>query len=302
MKTVFKIIMISIILTTMNFTISRADFTITSADLKNGGDCGQLLMRNGSIIKVTYITYTNNGVTYPAYCLDRTKPGAEEGEYSVSVDELLNNTVVWRVIINGYPYKSLAELGVQSVYEAFTATKQAVYCKLEGFNVNEYSAIPGSAASQRTYNAFLKIINDANNSSLTKQSADIKINKESNFFSLDNIDKKCVSMVFNVSANATISSYNISLSGDIPDGIDITNLNNNSQATFTNGEKFKILIPITNMLKDGSFSINVSGEVATKPIYYGSSKNPLTQDYALTASSLETRKWYIKRQLSKKHN
>ena len=145
-KIMSKIMIMSIIITMMNFTIIRADFPITSADLKSSGDCGQLLRRDGTVLKVTYITYTHEGKTYPAYCLDRSKPGAEEGEYSVSVDGLINNTEVWRVIINGFPYKSLAELGVQNEYEAFTATKQAVYCKLEGMDINRYSAIPGNQA------------------------------------------------------------------------------------------------------------------------------------------------------------
>lgn len=289
MKKIIKIILISIIITAMNFTMVRAETPITSADLKNSGDCGQLLRRNGSIIKTTYITYANNGKIYPAYCLNRTKPGAEMGEYSVSVDSLLSDQEVWRTIINGYPYKSFSELGVQTIYEAFTATKQAVYCRLEGRGTAEYSAIPGNAASERTYNAFLKIMNDSSSSNQTKQSADIKINKEGNSFTLDNINKKCVSMVFNVSANATIDSFKVSLTGDIPEGIDVTDLNNNSRATFSNGEKFKILIPITNMLKDGNFSISATGEVSTKPIFYGKSADTSKQDYALTASTLETR-------------
>lgn len=293
MKIISKILIFSIIITIMNLTIVRADFPITSADLKSSGDCGQLLMRDGVIIRTTYITYNNNGVDYPAYCLNRTKPGAEEGEYSVTIDSLVNQEI-WRVIINGYPYKSLTELGVANIHEAFTATKQAVYCITEGFNVSQYSAIPGNSASERTYNAFLKIMQDASNSSQTKQSANIKINKEGNSFTLDSIDKKYVSMIFNVSANATVSSYSVSLTGDIPDGINITDLNNNSKATYTNGEKFKILIPITSMLKDGGFTINVSGEVSTKPIFYGKSPDALKQNYALTASTLESRKWNIR--------
>lgn len=37
---------------------------------------------------------------------------------------------VWRTIINAYPYKTPAELGVENEYDAFVATKQAVYCIL----------------------------------------------------------------------------------------------------------------------------------------------------------------------------
>ena len=36
---------------------------------------------------------------------------------------------------------------------------------------------------------------------------------------------------------------------------------------FKSNEKFKILIPITNITQDGNFTINVLGKVATKPVF-----------------------------------
>ena len=286
MKKVVKIIYVIMILMMIN-PITNAGFKITNADLKNSGDCGQLIMYNGSIVKTTYITYTNEGKTYPAYCLERTKPGAEVQEYTVSVGGLITDTELWRILINGYPYKTLSELGVQTVYEAFTATKQAVYYKLENRSIENYAAIPGNEASLRTYNAFLKIVQDANSSMQIKQTPDIKVNKENASFEIDNINKKCMSMTFNVTANGTIDTYNVSLTGALPENTDITDISNNSKATFNTGEKFKILIPIENMTKDGMLNINVTGNVNTKPIFYGTSPNDGYQDYALTGFMLE---------------
>lgn len=51
-----------------------ATTSIDSAYLYTTGDCGQLLKYKGGIIKVSYVQYSNNGVDYPAYCMDPNKP------------------------------------------------------------------------------------------------------------------------------------------------------------------------------------------------------------------------------------
>ena len=63
--------------------------------------------------------------------MDRGSPGVGEYDsYTVDIDSVLDDVKVWRTVINGYPYKSPSELGVANKYEAFQATKQAVYCIL----------------------------------------------------------------------------------------------------------------------------------------------------------------------------
>ena len=60
----------------------------------------------------------------------------------MEVNNLLKNDKVWRVIKNGYPFKSAEELGLSDEYDAFAVTKFAVYCilgqsKLEYFKAEE---------------------------------------------------------------------------------------------------------------------------------------------------------------------
>ena len=43
----------------------------------------------------------------------------------------VSNEKVWKVIINGYPYKTLEELDVINEEEAYTATQFAIYTVLE---------------------------------------------------------------------------------------------------------------------------------------------------------------------------
>ncbi len=58
----------------LNFMNAVYATAISSANLYSTGDCGQLLKYKGAVVKVSYVQYTNDGVDYPAYCMDKTKP------------------------------------------------------------------------------------------------------------------------------------------------------------------------------------------------------------------------------------
>ena len=262
--------------------------TINSAYIYSIGDCGSLLTYKGAPVKVSYVEYTENGVHYPAYCMDKTKPGAETEPYTVSVEEAVNDVGLWRRIINGYPYKTIQELGVASKEEAFTATKQAIYCYIHKNNVNDYGPI--GEAGTRTLNAMKKIIQDAENSTETKISNTITINKDTSKWEQDKIEKDYVSKTYSVTALAQIQNYKITLTKENAEnlgGIKLTDLNNNEKQEFSPNEKFKILIPIKNLTEEGTINIEVEAKVNTKPVLYGRAPNSSYQDYALTAATYE---------------
>ena len=153
-----KIIAIILIAVTllMTFNISFAA-NLSSANLYSKGDCGSLIKYKGTTVLTTMVVYNNGGVEYPAYCMDKTLPGVgESGSYAVSIEGAVSNALVWRAITNGYPYKTPAELGCANSSEAYTATKQAVYCMLYENNVNDYTAI--GEAGVRTLNALKTIV------------------------------------------------------------------------------------------------------------------------------------------------
>ena len=212
-KSIIKKIAIGIsilVLNSLGFLNSVQASQISSANLYSIGDCGQLLKYKGSIVKVSYVEYIENGVNYPAYCLDKTKPGAESGAYSVSVNQAIQDVGLWRRVINGYPYKSLEELGVATKEEAFTATKQAIYCYIHGNNPDDYEGI--GEAGQRTLNAMRQIISNAENSNETKISSTISINKQDSEWKQDSLDKNYVSKTYAVSGGSVIQNYKITLS------------------------------------------------------------------------------------------
>ena len=187
---IIAIILVAITLI-MTFNISFAA-NLSSANLYSKGDCGNLLKYKGVTVLTTMVVYSNEGVEYPAYCMDKSLPGVgESGSYSVSINGLVSNALVWRAITNGYPYKTPTELGCANAKEAFTATKQAVYCMLYGNNVNDYTAI--GEAGVRTLNALKTIVAKANTSTESKPSANIQITENSTYWNIDTANKKYVS-------------------------------------------------------------------------------------------------------------
>lgn len=292
MKKINKIKKILIIAMLIIITIgaipvkSNAVVPIDSAYIYATRKTDGLLLWQGMRIHTHMAVYSKEGKEYPAYCVNRELPGVEIGfSQNVDVNDLINDVMVWRAIINGYPYKTIAELGCESEEEAYLATKQAVYCMLTNRDVSEYSAIGESG--ERTLNALISIVNNARNSNETKVSSELKINQIDSLWKIDNIDKNYMSQEFTVSANASINTYSINLENEEIEGVKIVDEKNNEKNEFEASERFKIIIPIKNALKDGSFNINVTGKVKTKPVLYGKSQDPSLQSYALTGYMYE---------------
>ena len=232
MKFLRKILVISILLMIIfNISFVNASFKINSANLYSKGRCETLFIDrsiNAPII-VTKVFYNDGNGDYPAYCLNRELLGVGEiGEFSVSVDEAISNVLVWRVITNGYPYKSFAELGVANEDEAYTATKQALYCILYGFDEGDFWKYePVGEEGERTLNAMKQIVYRARNSSDSQISSNIEISEKDSLWKIDINDRDYISKEFTVSAGANLKNYSLTMSGDIIDGTKIVDLSNN---------------------------------------------------------------------------
>lgn len=287
MKTkLISIISIIIILIGLIPIPSKAVVPIDTAYIYANKKTNGLLMWNGLRIHTHLAVYKKDGKEYPAYCMDRELPGVEIGvSQTVDVKQVVNNVMVWRAIINGYPYKSIAELGCNTEEEAYLATKQAVYCMLTNRDVNEYSAIGESG--ERTLNALKTIVTNARNSNESKVSSELKINEQEKLWKVDNLDNKYISKTFTVTANAGMSKYTVNTKNLNIEGSKLTDENNKEKTEFESTEKFKILIPIQEIKQDGNFSVEVKAQVATKPVFYGETRDTGLQSYALTGYTYE---------------
>ena len=285
-KKLISIISIIVILIGLIPISSKAAVPIDTAYIYANKKTNGLLMWNGLKIHTHMAVYKKDGKEYPAYCMNRELPGVEIGRsQTVDVKQLVNNTKIWRAIINGYPYKSISELGCNTEEEAYLATKQAVYCMITNRDVNEYSAI--GEAGERTLNALRTIVNNARNSNQTKVSSELTVNEQEKLWKIDNLDGKYISKTFSVTANTSMSKYKVNVKNLNIEGYKLVDQNNKGKTEFTNSEKFKILIPIQEVKQDGNFSIEVSAQVATKPVFYGESRDSGLQSYALTGYTYE---------------
>ncbi len=286
MKKISIIMTILIIVISLIPIKSKAAVPINTATIYSKGLTDALLIKDGIGIHTYIAVYKVNGKEYPAYCMNRNLPGVEVKNQSVNISGLVNNVMVWRVLINGYPYKTISELGCKTEDEAYLATKQAVYCVLEGTDVSKYSAA-NDGAGKRTLNALKKILSAAKSSNATKVSSELKIKQKDSLWKIDNLDNNYVSQTFTVSANASFNTYSVEVKGLDIEGAKITDKNNNEKKKFSSNEEFKILIPVTNITEDGNFTINVSGEVETKPVLYGKAADSGMQNYAMTGYTFE---------------
>jgi len=281
--TIFLII--NLIIAVLPYEVNAA-IPIDTANLYAIEETEALFKKDGVGIFTTVVMYDYDGKQYPAYCLNRELPGVTIGNpYSVSIDSLVTDVRVWRTATNGYPYKSCAELGCNTVTEAFMATKQAIYCTLYGTDPNEFVGIGESG--DRIVNAIKKILNDANSSNAVKVSADLNIKAINSAWQIDNIDNNYISREFSVTANAPFTTFSLEINDELPEGTKIVDTKNEEKTIFDSKENFKVIIPITNILEDGNFTINAKGEVATKPVLYGKSGDSSLQDYAVSGIMYE---------------
>ena len=98
--------------------------------LVDKGSCGKYLTYNGEEIQAKFVVYSaEDGNEYAAYCNEPSFQGVGSndihyGEYIVK--SKVTDDRLWRVAVNGYPYKTPTEMGANGEREAYIATKQAI--------------------------------------------------------------------------------------------------------------------------------------------------------------------------------
>ena len=276
-----KIIIFSLFIITLISTFySSLAFEIESKELKSLGKCENYLTYKGNVFHVFYVVYNKGEKNYPAYCLNQDLNGvSNDYNYSITGQELLKDEKAWRAIINGYPYKTLESLGVQNEHEAYTATKVAVYAMMYDRKIEDHAPVD-SDAGRRTYNAFKQIVTNARNSKETIEDLSMKISSL-NDWEIDNINNEYVSKTYCINSKIDKGSFNINIEGTLPEGSLLTDINNNIKSSFEINEKFKIIIPIKNLNINNSFKIISKVNLETKPVVYGKTNVPGTQDYAI---------------------
>lgn len=282
-----KIITFFIILITLAnaiMPVAQATQIITKANLINDHKINTHLLyyndkkdqwRN---IQCGYICYSFEGEKYPAYCIIPNTNGVdEEGAYTVTVDKLVNNTLIYNILINGYPYKTPSQLGVKNADDAYVATKLALKNALLNRDVTGFYKAEDEEG-EKILKAMFEIIEKGKNGNKLNKDATISINSKSEFVENENYYYQ----EFIVTADANISEYSIDSIENFPSGSHITDANGNKKEKFLAGEKFRVMIPKNKLNEDVSGKINVTASCNTNPIFYGEAPDSTIQDYAIT--------------------
>ena len=125
---------------TAAFAADTPEAALGEVNIYNGEHELDYLSINGAVKKqvYTYFLYeSNNGIQKesPAYCVNPTTPGVPQtvgpGEsIKYLADETASDPKVVGIISNGYPHRSLGELNLDNKYQAYYATKMALWCYL----------------------------------------------------------------------------------------------------------------------------------------------------------------------------
>lgn len=282
-----KIVAVVMLILLLFSSIQNIVYAVTlkqDVNLYDLGECEYTLQYKRADGKWSYITchyvvYQENGKTYPAYCINKEYPGVGEvSNYNVNLESLIDDVRLWRVAINGFPYKSAAELGVYNDYDAFLVTKQAVYSVLYNYDVDNYYR-GGNERGEKMHEALKRMVYEGRYGTYTPQSANVTVNKTGNLKD----EGDYYSQEYTVSSRVEMSQYTITNIINCPTGAYVSDMSNNAKTTFNGGEHFKLRIPKSSMGADIDVKINAQARCKTYPVFFGKTYTAGTQNYLVTS-------------------
>lgn len=242
-----------------------------------------------------YTVYKENEIEYPVYCLNYEYAGVTEDKtYSVSVtgDYLNSGTSknvlgVWRAIINGYPFKTAEELNCANDYEAYAATKQAVWCMLYDNREFKYFSYTGEEG-KRVYNSMVNIVTAAKSSSQTQFTTDLDMDEGK--WQIDNENKLLIKNI-KIIGNVPMYDFKFSIVGDAPENIEIVDL---SKSGFEKNKEIQIRIPMSSLDDKEKFELHIETQIPSTDMYYGKAPGDRMQNYVLTSGKKATIAKYVR--------
>lgn len=267
---------------------SLASYENEKLKVQTNKEYTNMLAHGNAALRFAYVFYINDeGKEQPVYCLDKTRPGVDwtdEKSYDVTIDGLVTNEKVWRILHHSYPYVSITDMGCDNKYQCYVATMAALYCVLYDWDVDDYKALSNDGAI--VLSSVKSLLNYANNSTIIPHSNNIEI-KEMNEWDLENVNGKTyLSKTFSAISPFMKQKYIAGLRGYVPIGTLITDTKNQERNEFEPNEQFKILIPREKVTEKNSIHIEVNSELSTFPIYEGIPKGEY-QNYAITGLEFE---------------
>lgn len=231
-----------------------------------------------------YYYINSSSKQLPAYCMNLGLNGAEtvEGGYDVDVSKYLDDTIVNNIIINGYPYKTVEELGLANESEARYATQFALWIKLNNLDINQIT--PMESEYIRVVNAIKNIYYNGINSQMIYTSG-VKVEEVKNETPVDSLDESYYSKLYKLEYGENILDINLEING-IKDYI-ITDEKNNKIDKIVGNKAIKILFPRNSNEGDLNFTLNITSKYKESAVLFAKSSVNGMQDLSLTLEPIK---------------
>lgn len=231
-----------------------------------------------------YYYINSSSKQLPAYCMNLGLNGAEtvEGGYDVDVSKYLDDVIVNNIILNGYPYKTVEELGLANESEARYATQFALWIKLNNLDINQIT--PMETEYIRVVNAIKNIYYNGINSQMIYTSG-VKVEEVKNENLVDSLDESYYSKLYKLEYGENILDINLEING-IKDYI-ITDEKNNKIDKIVGNTTIKILFPRNSNEGDLNFTLNITSKYKESAVLFAKSSVNGMQDLSLTLEPIK---------------
>lgn len=223
-------------------------------------------------------TKTNEGSI--AYCLEPNKNGTEISDYNVIIKENtdlpIDKNILIKIIENGYPNK---------IFEGFNEKESQVITAMafRGLAMEYLGLSKGRSAEKYVLDQYgddkaKKYCYDL--ITFAKSSEDIFMDtpsfnlktKDNNSFVYEFENQYYIGKEYTVEGDSRFDYININVKGDIPNNI-------NYPATVKRGESFLVYFPVSEIEKEGEFTITATSKHTSNSIVYLKSTDGNKQSY-----------------------
>ena len=265
-------------------------------DIYNGGYELSYLSINGRVRaqKYTYYNYINAAgqqKEIPAYCVNPNTAGVPQtvgvGEsISYLAEEKASDPKVMGIIANGYPTRGLEELNLENKYQAYYATKMALWCYLlSNWDINNLRVNPSLSGVELTRaQKILAAAKDiyARGTSWTETlSPSVTCTPDRDTAYAVTVDgKQYMQQIFTIWSKTWVCDYTVNVGftdpASVPEGTRIVDLNNQDITTITTegtgdgyAGQFKVLYPVDSIQGEtGSVQLSFSTNVYKYAVFY----------------------------------
>ena len=274
------------------FAASSEEEALGEVDIFNGDHEIGYLSINGSVRKQKYTYYNFKSADgyvreTPAYCVNPNLYGVPQtvgpGEsIKYLANEKASDPKVVGIICNGYPHYSLEALHLDDKYQAYYATKMALWCYLmPAWNINSLKVAPGlSAADQEIANRVLNATKEIYQRGTTyNYMLEPKITAtpdKSVAYPVTVNGRQYKQQVFTLRSETFVYDLKIGVAfadpGSVPAGTRIVDMDNQDITdVITDGSvgSFKVLYPMDSIKGEtGSVQLSLTASVAKYAVLY----------------------------------